>query len=781
MGSLSADLTASAVLTEKLPEKRRRQLHRSWCLLVLVLVGYAATTLPGARTQAGYNGWIDGWLQNGILAAATLLIAARAVLVRTERLAWASIATGLGLYALGNTVYFAWVQFQDPLPFPSVADAAWLTSYAFLYVGVVCLARTRLHLSQRTLWLDGLVGALGFAAAGTLWLQFVLVRTTGSVAAVVTTMAYPVSDLALIVVVVGTCALLGWRPDRVWWYLGAGLGFFAAADTIYTLRVAAGNYVAGTMLDALWAVAAVVIAGAALQPAAPARAASKNSTSMLVTPTVCVAGSLAMLVYGTSRHISVASVVLASTTIVAGLVRAAVTFRDVQVLSVSREQARTDELTGLGNRRKFHEVLDRRLETLGDGESAAVLLLDLDRFKEVNDALGHSVGDVLLRNVGARLSQHLRIGDELVRLGGDEFALMLPTATSDEALALGERLRAGLQETFVIEGMSVHVDASIGIALAPDVAATVEGLLQRADIAMYQAKNAGLGTVVYSAEDDDLSLRLRSIEELRLAIDEQQLVLHYQPKVDLRTGLVDGVEALVRWNHPVHGLLYPDAFIPDAERFGIMRRLTSSVLAMALDDIRSWRQSGGPASVAVNVSVSNLLDTELPEQIRAMLEVRGLPGNVLTAEITEGTLMVDPGRAQRVLQQLRALDIGISIDDYGTGYSSLARLRDLPVTELKLDKSFVSQIDGDDRAFAIVASTISLAHSLGLRLVAEGIESQVISERLVALGCDIGQGYYFGRPAPRSAEAMPVSLPVQRPAPRDQPTDAASSGSAAVH
>jgi diguanylate cyclase (GGDEF)-like protein len=394
-----------------------------------------------------------------------------------------------------------------------------------------------------------------------------------------------------------------------------------------------------------------------------------------------------------------------------------------------------------------------------------VLLLDLDRFKEVNDALGHSIGDILLRNVGTRLAAQLRHGDELVRLGGDEFAMMLATATGDEALALGERLRAALQEAFVIEGMTVYIDASIGIALCPDVATSVDGLLQRADIAMYQAKNEGLGTVVYTAESDDLTLRLRGIEELRRAIDEHQLVLHYQPKADLRTGLVEGVEALVRWNHPVQGLLYPDAFIPDAERFGIMRRLTSSVLAMALDDVRRWRATDGPRNVAVNVSASNLLDTELPEQIRTMLEVRRLPGAALTVEITEGTLMVDPGRALRVLERLRDLDVLISIDDYGTGYSSLARLRDLPVTELKLDKSFVQQIDQDDRAIAIVESTIALAHSLGLRLVAEGIETERTMQLLTALGCDVGQGYYIGRPVPAG---QAVEVPRPTPALDDQ-------------
>jgi diguanylate cyclase (GGDEF)-like protein len=728
-------------------------------VLVLVLVGYALTTVPGVRSGEGFNTVIDGWVQHGVLLGATLLIGARAVLVRRERLGWSCVAIGIGLYAVGNVVYFAWVQFQDPLPFPSVADGAWLASYAFLYVGLVSLARPRVAVSPGTPWVDGIVGVLAFAAAGSLWLQLVLARTEGSVVAVVTTMAYPVSDLALVVVVVGTCGLLGWRPDRGWLYLGGGLALFAAADTIYTIRVATDSYVAGTMLDPMWAVAAVLVAAAALRPPQPVREVAKYGWSMLITPAVCVLVALGLLVFGTAHHISPVSVVLGTLTVVGGLARVAVTFRDVQVLSVNRELARTDELTGLGNRRQFHEVVGARLASLRPGEQLAVLLLDLDRFKEVNDALGHTVGDQLLRDVGERLAGMLRQGDELVRLGGDEFAIMFSATGPHGAYPLAERLRTALQTAFVVDGLRVYVDASIGIACAPEAATTVEGLLQRADIAMYQAKADGLGTMVYAAGDDDLTLRLRGIEQLREAIDGDQLVLHYQPKVDLATGELVGVEALVRWQHPELGLLAPGAFIPEVERCGLMRRLTTKVLALALDQVGVWRLEGGPQEVAVNVSASNLLDAELPRQIKAMLELRGLPGQALTAEITEDVLMADPGRALTVLEGLRALDVKVSVDDYGTGYSSLARLRDLPVTELKLDRSFVSDIDKDERAAAIVASSVHLAHSLGLALVAEGVETEAVRMKLTSLGCDVAQGFHLGRPVPASAFGSAVPAP----------------------
>jgi EAL domain-containing protein (putative c-di-GMP-specific phosphodiesterase class I) len=262
--------------------------------------------------------------------------------------------------------------------------------------------------------------------------------------------------------------------------------------------------------------------------------------------------------------------------------------------------------------------------------------------------------------------------------------------------------------------------------------------------------------MVYDAGDDaGLAARRQLIQELRTAIDEGQLMLHYQPKLDLQTGQIEGVEALVRWNHPERGLLYPDTFIPSAERHGLMRTLTTSVLSIALDQARQWRDSGIPTPVAVNVSASNLADPELPAQIKAMLDSRNLDGSALVVEVTETTLMNDTARALWVLHGLRGLNVRISIDDYGTGYSSLARLRDLPINELKLDRSFVAALSSDPRTAAIVESTIQLAHSLDLKLVAEGIETAETLALLTKMGCDVGQGYHLGRPVP-AADLTPL-------------------------
>ena len=440
--------------------------------------------------------------------------------------------------------------------------------------------------------------------------------------------------------------------------------------------------------------------------------------------------------------------ILAVATVLAGLVRAAFTFNEMQTLVINGVEARTDELTGLGNRRAFVEAVERRT---GDarGGRFSVMLLDLDRFKEVNDSLGHVVGDQLLREVGLRLMTRMRQGDVLARLGGDEFAILLDNASPQLARDIGERLRLDLQQAFVSDGVIIYSDASCGVAAWPEAAGTVGGLLQRADIAMYEAKRERLGTVIYAhADEADLSAPLRLVEELREALVEDQLVLFFQPKLDLHTGTLHGVEALVRWQHPLRGLLMPDQFLPPAERYGLMRRLTDCVLALALDQIADWQRAGLDTTVSVNISASNLLDLGLSDQISVLLEVRNLPPSCLMLEVTETMLMVDPMRSAELLARLQTVGVRVSIDDFGTGYSSLARLRDLPVSELKLDRSFLTGIGRDPRATAIVRSTVELAHSLGMTLVAEGIETEDDRTTLRELSCDIGQGYHLARPMP---------------------------------
>ncbi len=414
-------------------------------------------------------------------------------------------------------------------------------------------------------------------------------------------------------------------------------------------------------------------------------------------------------------------------------------------------QAFHDPLTGLPNRTLLHDRTDQAIRG-ADREltPAALLLLDLDRFKEVNDTLGHHYGDQLLTLVGERLRGTLREVDTVARLGGDEFAVLLPKiATAEGAVEVAKKLIAGFNEPFLIEGLTLDVEASIGVALYPDHGNDADELLQHADIAMYVAKETHAGFVLFDpAQDQHSPRRLALLGELRRAIDQRQLLLHYQPKVDAHSGQLLGVEALVRWQHPEHGLLPPGEFIPLAERTGLITPLTHYVLDAALHQCHAWQQEGHEVPVAVNVSARRLLDLAFPDEVAGLLATWDVPAQRLVVEITESTIMADPAHALEVLGRLNAMGVQLSIDDFGTGYSSMAYLKTLPVHELKVDRSFVSHMTSNPSDATIVRSTVDLGRNLGLRVVAEGVEDQVTWQALSALGCDAIQGYHAGKPMP---------------------------------
>jgi diguanylate cyclase (GGDEF)-like protein len=433
----------------------------------------------------------------------------------------------------------------------------------------------------------------------------------------------------------------------------------------------------------------------------------------------------------------------------------AVALRNTRLLQELGFDATHDSLTGLANRRALYTE-GQGLLAEEPGRRRALLLLDLDRFKEVNDSLGHHAGDQLLVEVAARLRRQLRGADLLARLGGDEFSVLLDDAGLQEAARVAENLRETLAEPFAAaagpsaEGsLTLHSTVSIGIARFPDDGPDLSALLRKADIAMYKAKTSVRGYHVYSGIDDaEDTNRLQTVEELRIALGSDQLVLHYQPKVDLESGEVHSVEALVRWDHPTRGRLYPNTFLTLVEASGLMRMMTDHVLEMALDQAADWQKSGQQLTIAVNLSASSLVDADLPDEIFAMLVARGVPPSAIQLEITEEFLMADHDRARSILTRLRAGGIQISVDDFGTGYSSLSRLREMPIDELKLDRSFVVPMADDARAGALVASAIDLSHSLGLRMVAEGVETEVAYAELRRLGCDQAQGFLMSRPVP---------------------------------
>lgn len=436
-----------------------------------------------------------------------------------------------------------------------------------------------------------------------------------------------------------------------------------------------------------------------------------------------------------------------------------------------RRISTTDNLTGLANRRLFYEVAAEHLARPGGGRGPlAILLIDLDRFKEINDTLGHHTGDVLLREVAGRLRRSLPDALMLARLGGDEFAALVAGEPGDgEEWAVGHarRFLSGLGPAVELDGLSVHVRASVGVAVR-DAGQDRAGLLRQADVAMDEAKRAGGGIRAYTPEHD--AYRRETVElasRLDAALDTDEIELFYQPKTDIATGETNAVEALIRWHHPLLGLLTPDRFLDTAKQHGMMRRLTLRVITLALAQSKAWREAGRPVRIAVNLAPANLLDARFPDDVGAVLAGSGLTADALRLEITEDTLIVDPDRILATLNRLAAMGFTFALDDYGTGYSSLAYLSVLPIDELKIDRSFVTDFVTNRHNEVIVRSTIQMARELGFHVVAEGIEDAATWRRLASLNCHTGQGYFLSRPVPareldrwlsqrRASQAAPI-------------------------
>ena len=409
-----------------------------------------------------------------------------------------------------------------------------------------------------------------------------------------------------------------------------------------------------------------------------------------------------------------------------------------------------DSLTNLPNRRLLMERID---QIIGQAQTAqkslAILLLDLNRFKEVNDTLGHHCGDQLLVALAPRLLSAISATDIVARLGGDEFCFVLEQVSLDQACNICKRLLEVVDQPFVIEGHGVSIGGSVGIAMYPPHGEEAQVLIQHADVAMYEAKRQGQGYAVYVAEQDQYSLnRLRVVASLRDPALFDQLAIYYQPKISLKEGRVCGLEALLRWQHPTLGEITPENFIPVAERAGMMRKITLWVLENVITQMEAWQKSGLLLQVAVNLSMRNLGDENLPRDINKILEAHSIAPFLITLEVTESGMMVNPKLAQEILIKLNALGLPSSIDDFGSGFSSLAYLKSLPATEIKIDKSFVLNMTHDESDAVIVHSTIVMAHNMGYRVVAEGVENAEILELLQVLGCDVAQGFYFSQAMP---------------------------------
>ncbi|HEY2767028.1 MAG TPA: EAL domain-containing protein [Solirubrobacteraceae bacterium] len=756
-GVKSAERRAQAAARALLPLSRdlgrteRRVLGTATALLIACIAVSAAHAAFGL----GGHAWaepIRDWLTSAVYILVGIVVCWRALRTTQARRSWMIFAVGISVYGLGNVLWAAWVEHLPDPPIPSICDGMWLMLYPACYVGIVGLARLRERRVPARMWLDGLVAGLGIAAVGAaIVVRPVLASVSGDTAAVVTEMAYPICDLMLAALVVGVLALGGWRVNRMWAMLGIGFIALAVADCMYALQVAGGATAPSSMTNTTYDVGVLLLALAAWQPEAAPQTDTVPTGAVLGIPAAFAVSALGLLLYDHFSRLDPLAFVLAMLTILAAIARTALTFRDVRALAETRRQALTDDLTSMPNRRHFLRcVRDAILATNVAGGSVALLLVDLDHFKELNDTLGHDAGDQLLCQVGERLRAVLRGSDTAARLGGDEFGVVLSDAADEaSAIAVAEKILRALGEPFPIKDVGLRVTASIGIARFPEQAENEEQLMQHADVAMYDAKAARSGYACYARERDKHSLeRLTLAGELSRALEAGEIEAHFQPKALADSGTIVGVEALVRWRHPERGLIGPAEFVTVAEQAGLGRALTRRMLELALGQLRRWRDTGLAIHVAVNTTVADLQDTQFPAEVAELLAKHGLPPEALMLEVTENMVLADPVRVGDVLAQLGELGLGLSLDDFGTGFSSLAHLKALPVGEVKIDRSFVGRMTTDTVDAAIVQATIQLAHSIGIRVVAEGIEDEETWRSLVANHCEMVQGYALSRPLP---------------------------------
>jgi diguanylate cyclase (GGDEF)-like protein len=745
-----------------------RRLLRGATGLLIALV--AAT---GAHAAFGLGGHaveqpIRDWVTSAAYILVGLIVIWRALRSTEARRSWTIFAFGISIYGLGNVLWAAWIEHLPNPPIPSICDGMWLTLYPACYIGILGLARVKERRMPARIWLDGIIAGLGVAAIGAaIVLRPVLASVSGNTAAVITEMAYPICDLLLAALIVGVLALRGWRMDRMWAMLGVGFLALAAADCLYALQVAGGASAPSAATNFTYEVGVMLLAIAAWQPWAAIEVDAVPTGAVLGIPAAFTASALGLLIYDHFSRLDPLALSLAMLTILAAFARTGLAFRDVRGLAETRRQALTDDLTSMPNRRDFlRRLRDGIIASAASATSMALLIVDLDHFKELNDTLGHDAGDHLLRQVGERLRAALRSSDTAARLGGDEFGVLLSDACDTErAETVADKILAAISEPFPIKGLSLRVTASIGIAIYPDHAGDDEQLMQHADIAMYEAKTAQSGRACYARERDNHSLeRLTLAGELSHALEVGEIEAHFQPKADACTRRIVGVEALVRWRHPTRGMIAPNEFVTLAEQAGLGRALTRKMLELALDQIKLWRDSGLKLHVAVNTTVADLQDTQFPAEVAAMLAARELSPEVLVLEVTENMVLADPVRVGDVLAQLGELGLGLSLDDFGTGYSSLTHLKALPVGEVKIDRSFVGRMTADPVDAAIVEATIRLAHSIGIRVVAEGIEDQQTWSSLVANRCELVQGYALSKPLP-AVELEPLLRAEPQPAP----------------
>lgn len=745
-------------------------MRRSIAVMTVLVVALAVTLVVGGDSYSARV--FDDVVNTGLSTFAALCAvgAARAASGKMRR-AWATMAAALAAWAVGDAIWLIYDLFAQQAPTPSPADLfyfgfAVLTAVAIAQFPTVSTGQSRLRIV-----LDAVTVALClFLLSWIFILNSVFDTYRDDRVALSVALIYPVFDLVVLTIAVVVLARAEPRQRAVLGVLTLAIGLATIADSAFAYLLAGDHYATGNLIDIVWAASLAAFATAGLlgsrTPAPVTAAASVPSNSALWLPYT------PLLVAGT---VGPPMVMSGFESVIVPLIVAAVCVRQVvsawenrRLLSAAADQALRDPLTGLANRTLFHDRLAHAMMLRSrDDRSVAVVSLDLDDFKLVNDSLGHPTADSVLVQVGQRITHCVRPGDTVARVGGDEFALLLE-ARVDESHLVAQRVFEAFNTPFLVDGQEMLMRPSIGVAVAgpADSDMSPETLIKQADIAMYAAKRSRSAEIhTFNADmmllDPDVvdlagssngrtgsegAAQVRLLGELRHAIDRGDLDVVYQPKFALDTGLIVGVEALLRWPHPQLGTLRPDAFMSLVCQHGLMGPVTDLVVDRVLDDTGRWLALGVRVPVAVNLFAPSLRDCRLPDRLCQALANRGLPTSVLTVEITEDLVLSEVALVTAVLRRLRALGIRVAIDDFGSGYSALSYLRDLPIDEIKLDRHFIASVTADARAAAVVRAVIDLTHDLGITVVAEGVEDAETASWLWEHGCDIGQGYHFCKP-----------------------------------